>query len=81
MCCTPCFGHQSPNVPEVNWVPLLVVMRAGTPKRATHVVMQAGTPKWATQVVMNASSTVSTSMWPRGTASSHLVERSIIVSR
>ncbi len=39
----------SPHVPEVNWVPLSVVMRAGTPKRATHVVMKA-------------SSTVSTSI-------------------
>ena len=28
--------HQSPHVPEVNWVPLSVVMQAGMPKQATH---------------------------------------------
>ena len=68
MCCTPCSLHHSPHVPEVNWVPLSVVMRAGTPKRATHVVMKA-------------SSTVSTSILLKGTASGHRVDLSIMVSR
>ena len=68
MCWTPCFRHQSPHVPEVNCVPL-------------SVVMQAGTPKWATHVVMKASSTVSMSIRFKGTASGHRVDLSIIVSR
>jgi hypothetical protein len=53
---------------EVNWVPLSMVTVSGTPKRAT-------------QLAMKASTHVLASMFLRGTASNHLVDLSMMVSR
>ena len=53
---------------DVNCVPLSVVTVPGTPKRAT-------------QLEMKASTHVLASMFFRGTASNHLVDLSMIVSR
>jgi hypothetical protein len=55
---------------EVNWAwaPLSVVTVAGTPKRAT-------------QLAMKASVHVLASMLRRGTASTHLVDLSMMVNR
>ncbi len=53
---------------EVNWVPLSVVTVSGTPKHAT-------------QLEMKASTHVLASMFLRGTASNHLVDLSMMVSR
>jgi hypothetical protein len=53
---------------EVNCVPLSVVTVPGTPKRAT-------------QLEMKASTHVLASMFFRGTASNHLVDLSMMVSR
>jgi hypothetical protein len=53
---------------EVNWVPLSMVTVSGTPKRAT-------------QLEMKASTHVLASMFLRRTASNHLVDLSMMVSR
>ena len=68
MCRTPYSPHQSVHVAEVNWTPLSEVRLAGTPKLATHV---------ATKASRTASVVVSLSR----TASGHLVDLSIMVSR
>jgi hypothetical protein len=53
---------------EVNWAPLSVVTVTSMPKRAT-------------QLAMKASTHVLASMLRRGTASNHLVDLSMMVSR
>ena len=68
MCRIPYSPHQSGHVAEVNWTPLSEVMLVGTPKQATHV---------ATKASRTASVVVSLSR----TASGHLVDLSIMVSR
>ena len=53
---------------EVNWLPLSEVMMAGMPNLAIHLLMRASTQ-------------VSVSMEVKGMASSHLLDRSMMMKR
>jgi hypothetical protein len=68
MCVTPSFWQRPLQMAEVNCRPLSVVMFEGTPYLETHVEMSASTH-------------VAVSMLRRGTASSHLVDLSMMVRR
>jgi hypothetical protein len=60
--------HNTCQIAEQNWVPL-------------SDVITAGTPKCAIQVSTSVSAHVRASMFFKGTASNHLVLRSMIVKR
>ena len=66
--CVPMTSQSRAHSAEVNWAPWSDVRWAGTPKRATH---------W----LMRASLQVSVSMLARGTASSSLLDLSMMVNR
>jgi len=68
MCLTPSCWQVSAQIDDVNWLPLSEVMMAGMPNRAI-------------QLLMRASTQVSVSMEVKGMASSHLLDRSMIVNR
>ena len=66
LCLMPSRWHRTAHTAEVNCTPLSVTMTAGTPKREIHPATRASAQ--AVAVVEE-----------RGIASTHLVERSIIV--
>ena len=66
LCLMPSCWHRTAHTAEVNCTPLSVTMTAGTPKREIHPATRASAQ--AVAVVEE-----------RGIASTHLVERSIIV--
>ena len=68
MCLTPSCWQVEAQMDEVNWLPL-------------SEVMMAGMPNLAIQLLMRASIQVLVSMEVKGMASSHLLDRSLMVSR
>ncbi len=68
MCLMPWLVQAAVHSVEVNWAPLSVVTVGSSLKRAT-------------QLAMKASAHVLASMFRRGTASNHLVDLSMMVSR
>ena len=68
MCLTLSYWQVEAQMEEVNWLPW-------------SEVMLAGMPNLATQLLMRASTQVSVSLEVKGMASSHLLERSMMVNR